>query len=549
MNPFLFQQDPRKNPPQTNQNVGYGPPPGVSVNQVPSIPQAAPLPSVLPPSASVSVPPPFPEASATGNPTGIDGIQADDFGAQKFAKDDIQFSVNTQTTTGTVTVTVTGAPPANVSIANPNSNPNSNPNYNFNNDKVSDATGANYGAMDVSAPESNEMSTDHFPVEKDNTSVPDETQDVDMADSADPVPPIYIGATATRTEPATAIAPDNTSETAPATSIPDSTVAVPPTFNASTTETVKVVEVTPQSVPVEELKTAPGSKFVSAAQAALFAVQQFRERLPAAPAPTPASAFKLDPSPSPVQAADDSKPSPPEEMLPPIAHSVLTMANALLKCDGNAASYAQPSKPLQFSLSKFDNPDHRRAEPLHLRSTMPPDKNHIVNGQEDADMEESPPTKESQIDFDKHKRENELPPAQSMTPPFQNVGSMAANEQQPMRRHPPPTYTAMRELKVEDALNYLDKVKLEFGDRPRIYNEFLEIMKNFKAHEIDTPGVIMRVSDLFRGYNNLILGFNTFLPDGFKISIKDLVEGGRYASKKPLPPDFVPGVQRDGTML
>ena len=67
-------------------------------------------------------------------------------------------------------------------------------------------------------------------------------------------------------------------------------------------------------------------------------------------------------------------------------------------------------------------------------------------------------------------------------------------------------------------------------------------MKNFKAHEIDTPGVIMRVSDLFRGYNNLILGFNTFLPDGFKISIRDLEEGGRYASKKPLPHN-IPGVQ------
>ncbi len=51
------------------------------------------------------------------------------------------------------------------------------------------------------------------------------------------------------------------------------------------------------------------------------------------------------------------------------------------------------------------------------------------------------------------------------------------------------------ELKVEDALNHLDKVKPEFGDRPRIHNEFLETMKNFKAHEIDTPGVIMRVSD------------------------------------------------------
>lgn len=38
-----------------------------------------------------------------------------------------------------------------------------------------------------------------------------------------------------------------------------------------------------------------------------------------------------------------------------------------------------------------------------------------------------------------------------------------------------------RELKVEDALLYLDQVKSVFGDRPHIYNKFLEIMKNFKA--------------------------------------------------------------------
>ena len=56
-----------------------------------------------------------------------------------------------------------------------------------------------------------------------------------------------------------------------------------------------------------------------------------------------------------------------------------------------------------------------------------------------------------------------------------------------------------RELKVEDALLYLDqvrrtlyigsitclivdsKVKMEFQDKPHIYNEFLDIMKNFKA--------------------------------------------------------------------
>lgn len=79
-----------------------------------------------------------------------------------------------------------------------------------------------------------------------------------------------------------------------------------------------------------------------------------------------------------------------------------------------------------------------------------------------------------------------------------------------------------RELKVEDALLYLDQVKLEFGDRPRIYNEFLEIMKNFKAQEVDTIGVINRVRSLFHGYNNLILGFNTFLPEGYKIEMRDL---------------------------
>ena len=52
-------------------------------------------------------------------------------------------------------------------------------------------------------------------------------------------------------------------------------------------------------------------------------------------------------------------------------------------------------------------------------------------------------------------------------------------------------------------------------------------MKNFKAQAIDTPGVIKRVSELFKGHDNLILGFNTFLPPGFKIEIP------RHASDEP----------------
>uniref|UniRef100_A0A8C2BJ30 Paired amphipathic helix protein Sin3a n=1 Tax=Cyprinus carpio TaxID=7962 RepID=A0A8C2BJ30_CYPCA len=78
---------------------------------------------------------------------------------------------------------------------------------------------------------------------------------------------------------------------------------------------------------------------------------------------------------------------------------------------------------------------------------------------------------------------------------------------------------------VEDALSYLDQVKLQFGSHPQVYNDFLDIMKEFKSQSIDTPGVISRVSQLFKGHPDLIMGFNTFLPPGYKIEVQtnDLV--------------------------
>jgi histone deacetylase complex regulatory component SIN3 len=91
----------------------------------------------------------------------------------------------------------------------------------------------------------------------------------------------------------------------------------------------------------------------------------------------------------------------------------------------------------------------------------------------------------------------------------------------------------MRELRVEDALLYLDQVKMEFGDRPHIYNEFLDIMKTFKTQQIDTPGVIRRVSNLFQGNKKLVLGFNTFLPEGYKIELPMDGEGPPVALFRP----------------
>ena len=43
---------------------------------------------------------------------------------------------------------------------------------------------------------------------------------------------------------------------------------------------------------------------------------------------------------------------------------------------------------------------------------------------------------------------------------------------------------------------------------------------NSSLCSIDTPGVISRVSNLFRGHSELIEGFNTFLPPGYKIEVQ-----------------------------
>ncbi|RLV93073.1 Transcriptional regulatory protein SIN3 [Spathaspora sp. JA1] len=79
------------------------------------------------------------------------------------------------------------------------------------------------------------------------------------------------------------------------------------------------------------------------------------------------------------------------------------------------------------------------------------------------------------------------------------------------------TSNVYRPLNVKDALSYLDQVKIQFYNQADVYNNFLDIMKDFKSQSIDTPGVIDRVSTLFQGHPNLIQGFNTFLPPGYKI--------------------------------
>ncbi|XP_055613906.1 paired amphipathic helix protein Sin3a isoform X2 [Uranotaenia lowii] len=106
---------------------------------------------------------------------------------------------------------------------------------------------------------------------------------------------------------------------------------------------------------------------------------------------------------------------------------------------------------------------------------------------------------------------------------------------QPQPPPPPQGQGQFQRLKVEDALSYLDQVKFRFGNQPQVYNDFLDIMKEFKSQSIDTPGVIQRVSNLFKGHPELIVGFNTFLPPGYKIEVQANDQGYAFQVSVSVP--------------
>lgn len=96
-----------------------------------------------------------------------------------------------------------------------------------------------------------------------------------------------------------------------------------------------------------------------------------------------------------------------------------------------------------------------------------------------------------------------------------------------------------RAVKVKDALEYLEKVKAAYRTEPWVYDNFLDIMRDFKAKTIDTPAVIERVGyacaayayralfnfrplqveHLFAGNEELLEGFAVFLPPGYQASV------------------------------
>mmetsp|Transcript_4522 Transcript_4522/g.6805 ORF Transcript_4522/g.6805 Transcript_4522/m.6805 type:complete len:181 (+) Transcript_4522:47-589(+) len=79
----------------------------------------------------------------------------------------------------------------------------------------------------------------------------------------------------------------------------------------------------------------------------------------------------------------------------------------------------------------------------------------------------------------------------------------------------PPEWTETNKPnKFESALHYLDELKRSTA--PDVYQAFLKVMKDFKSQKISTPEVIAQVHVLLEGNEQLILGFNDFLPPEFR---------------------------------
>jgi len=68
-----------------------------------------------------------------------------------------------------------------------------------------------------------------------------------------------------------------------------------------------------------------------------------------------------------------------------------------------------------------------------------------------------------------------------------------------------------RPLNVTDALSYLDAVKVQFHDKPDVYNHFLDIMKDFKSQMCVLP-TIFSLSPLFVSFSSEFGAWGSYAP-------------------------------------
>ncbi|KAK7439869.1 hypothetical protein VKT23_017439 [Stygiomarasmius scandens] len=76
---------------------------------------------------------------------------------------------------------------------------------------------------------------------------------------------------------------------------------------------------------------------------------------------------------------------------------------------------------------------------------------------------------------------------------------------------------------LSSAQTYLSSVQSALADKPEAYEAFLGIMSDFRDGRIDIPASMHRITSLFlrTGHRDLVVGYNIFLPPGYRIEFEN----------------------------
>jgi histone deacetylase complex regulatory component SIN3 len=61
--------------------------------------------------------------------------------------------------------------------------------------------------------------------------------------------------------------------------------------------------------------------------------------------------------------------------------------------------------------------------------------------------------------------------------------------------------------KLKNARIYLEQVRVEFQDKPQVFQQFLDMLRSYNNGEIDVQGIVLLVRMLFDGHPELVRRF------------------------------------------
>ncbi|PPQ97690.1 hypothetical protein CVT26_001873 [Gymnopilus dilepis] len=79
---------------------------------------------------------------------------------------------------------------------------------------------------------------------------------------------------------------------------------------------------------------------------------------------------------------------------------------------------------------------------------------------------------------------------------------------------------------LNQSLSYISAVKATYEHDPDIFNQFVNILQEFRGSQVDTLQTIKNVCQLFQGNPALIQGFQAFLPVDYTVEVFDVDSRG-----------------------